>query len=490
MKKIFALVLAASVFFSGTKISFAADTRINLQLNGLFTGFRTQPVIKQGVTLMAMRELAGYVDADVTWDDYNQTAHLRKQGATLTMKIDTKRASFNEVQIELPVAPQYNNGRVMEDILVPMRYVAERFGGTVGWEESTKTITLDTGKDPLQIMEINQPKTANPIIIEYDQALKDAYSANSTLLNLSESFDVLNEQHSDTVDQLSELGYAYNLDSQPFTDTLRALKNIEVTMSSLPHNEQMVRETTEYMLRGTLSSIAQNEMDLQIMEENINLQSATVKSMKLKLELGMVSETNLKAAEQSLEQMQVNKEGLELIIKGERANLGKILNLPMNREIIVLYDPTIEAIRQVDFSSYIGEDPMIKLKRAEIDKAQYALDTVVSDLTDSKLQKQADLMTANRAYDDAVRDLSAAMTTTYNKLNQIAQNQKSLEIDVQKAKDNYKSMSINYQAGTVTLFELDTCKAAILNAEATLAKNEYTFWTMTFGLQHPYLLLE
>ena len=471
--------------------SVMAETTPNLMLDGFFTAFRTKPQSKDGVTMVAMREIAGYVDAIVTWRDLQKTAVLTKSNTELVLTIGTKRAYLNGAQIELPAAPMFNDGKYMEDILVPMRFVAETFGALVGWDVKTNTVILTTGKDPLKIMDINQPTTQNAIVMNYDEALKNAYSANSTLLNLGESKDVINEKRGNILDQITFMGHILSLDSQQFTNALRALRQLEDTMRDIPTNEQMVRESIEYMFRGTLASVASNKMDMQLLKENIKLQTNDVNNTKLKLDVGMESANNLKDAELRLSQSKVNQELLELMIAQGQSTLGQILMLPMDREIIIHFEPRMEPLPDVNalVSHALSNDPMLKIKDTAVKQAQYALDTFTDSSTDSRLERHNNLIIASRNYDDTRRNLEAAIRTAHSQLSQLQQNQRTLELNLEKALNDYKTLSANYLAGMVTIFDLDAGKVAILKAEIDIAKNAYSYWVLHYGLMHPYLLL-
>jgi len=492
-KRVAAAAVTAVMLTSNYSPAYAASSVPNLNVNGLFTAFRTKPQVENGVTLMAMREVANYVDAIVTWKDNTQTATLAKGTTTLVLTVNTRKATLNGEQIELPAAPIYNNGQYMQDILVPMRFVAQTFGASVDWDGKTNTITMNTGKDPLKIIALNQPTTSNAIVLDYNTALQNAYAANTTLLNLKESINVINEQHSNVVDQINMMGYVTDLNSQQFVDVLRSLRQLENTMEDIPYNEQMVKESTEFMLRNALSSIAMDEMDLQMINENINLQTNDVKNTQLKLDLGMASESQLKTAQQNLALSQSSQKQMQSKIADERSSLGKILNLPMDREIIINYEPAVAQVQQTNIEGLISDtvnnDPTLKIKETAIKDAQYAIDTYNDTMTESKLQKQTNLTTASRDYDDTKRALEAAMRDTNSKLTQIQQNEKSLEISLEKARDAYKTLSANYQAGMVTLYDLDSGRVAILKAESDLEKNAYSYWTLSFGLIHPYLMV-
>ena len=488
-----ALVMSGLLLAAHCLYAFAGS-ETNLMVDGFFTAFRTKPQYRNGCTMMAMREIAGLIDANVTWKDSTQTAVITKAQTELVLTVGTKRAYLNGQQIELPAAPMYNDGKVMEDILIPMRFTAETFGEVVDWDKKTSTISLTTGKDPLKIMDIKNPATDNAIVLDYNEALRNAFAANSTLLNLQESIEVISEKQNNLLDEIHFLGNSTDLDGQMFIDALRALRKLGDTLDNIPYNEQMVRESTEYILRNTLSSIEVNKMDLQILKERINLQATTVKNIKVKLELGMESEYNLRMAEQELAQSRIDQELLELMIASERVALGRILNLPMGREIVINFEPDIEPLAQPNLSALISAslnaDPMLKIKETALNQAKYAVDTFTDSMTESKLEKQNNLYIASREYDDAKQDLESAIRTAYNKMNRIRENQKALELKLEKAMDNYKTLSVNYQAGSATMYDLDAGKLAILNAEANLAKNNYAVWTLSYGIAHPYLLVE
>ena len=491
VRKMAAVILTA-VFLTVNNSFVSAEVNLNLKVDGFMTAFRTKPQIQNNVTMMAMREIANYTGANVSWNDSAQTAALTNSQTELVLTVGTKKSYLNKTQIELPAAPMYNNGKVMEDILVPMRFIAETFGAYVDWEENTNTIVLITGKDPLKIMDINQPTTVGAIVLDYNEALKNAYAANSTLLNLKESIDLINEKQNNLMDQIRFMGYTMDLNSQQFTDALRALRQLEDTMRNIPYNEQIIEESTEYMLRNALSTIAMDEMDLQMIRETVGLQTNNVKTMKLKLELGLASSNMLNTAERELSQSKVTQELLEMKIAGGRSSLGKILQLPMDREIIINFEPTVKSLPQPNLSALVADlintDPTLKLKETAMKQAQYAVDTYNDTMTESKLEKNNNLIIASREYDDTKRNLESAIRATYNKITQIQENQRSLEINLEKARDSYKMLSVNYQAGLATIYDLDAGKVAILKAETDIAKNAYTFWTLSFGLEHPYLV--
>jgi hypothetical protein len=465
----------------------------NLKVNGMFEAFRTRPATVNGTVLMAVHELCSYLDADVLWKESNKSCTLTKGDITVILYLGKTTAYVNSEEVVLPAAPQYQSGNTALDILVPLRFVSERFGAKVGWEASTSTITLDTGKEPMQVITINQPTKENSVVMSYDQALKSALKANSTILNLGDSIEYLQEQHNEAVDSAISAGSdGMDLWSAQFKEILRGLRSIEDNQKNIPYNKAMVEATTEYMLRSALAQIATDEMDLQMLNESVKLKEANVKNLSLKLELGMASQNDLTKAQQELRQDKVNADLMVLRLEDDKASLNMILQVPFDKEHIVDFDPEVEPVNTSNISGFVrdaaAKDPSLAIKQTAIDAAKYVIDTFSSTEQSQKLEKQNDLNTASRDYDDTKRALETAARSSYNKLVQQQENEKSLSIDLEKAWDAYNTLVVSYQAGLATIQELDQAKLGILQAEAALKKNEYSHWTLSFAIKHPFLL--
>ncbi|MDR1538716.1 MAG: TolC family protein [Clostridiales bacterium] len=488
------IIMIGLLVLTSATLSYSQD--LTLKFNGLFEAFRTRPLTVDGTVTMAMRELCELLDVEVEWKDVTRTATLTKGDKKLTLIVANKTAYIDgdgEKPAPMPVAPSFINGNSTQDLMVPLRFVAEYFGATVGWEDKTKTILLDTGLEPLQIMAINKPTQANSVILTYEEALKNALSANSTLLNLQESIDYLNEKHNDAIDTTRMLG-SQNLDlfSAQFIEALRGLRQIEDSLENIPHNEEVVKHTTEYMLRNSLSTLAADEMDLQMLKETIKLKEQNIKNLKLKLDLGMTSENDLTKAQQELDQDKVNVELLALRVQNDKSSLNKVLLAPLDKEYIVDFEPVVAPVSVANTTALINDavnkDPTLLLKQIAMEAAKYAIDNYSDTEVHSKLEKETEYNRAARDLEDTRRNLESAVRTSYNKLSQLQENEKSLKIDLEKARNTYNTMTTNYKAGLVTLYDLDQAKVGILSAETALAKNEYNHWTLAFAVLHPFLL--
>jgi len=104
-----------------------ADAEGNVKVDAAFRAFVGLNIMKVTVT-----DSAG--NSSVT---YRLFAYDRPHTAVLT--IGSKQMDVNVDTYELDVAPYIKEGYTM----VPLRFVAEAFGAKVGWDDATKTVTID-----------------------------------------------------------------------------------------------------------------------------------------------------------------------------------------------------------------------------------------------------------------------------------------------------------------------------------------------------------
>lgn len=113
-----------------------------MTFNGVETeidpGRGTVPVVETGRTLVPIRAIIEALGGTVGWDGETSTVTLTHNSDVIKLVIGSKTASFNGTQSELDVAPTTINERTM----LPIRYIAESFKFSVGWDGETSTVTI------------------------------------------------------------------------------------------------------------------------------------------------------------------------------------------------------------------------------------------------------------------------------------------------------------------------------------------------------------
>jgi len=88
-------------------------------------------ISKEDRSMAPVRVVAESLGATVTWKDWEKTAYITMNGKTLTLLPDK------------PLPGSMGTPVIKDDrLLVPVRYIAENYGGTVSWEHAAKTVSI------------------------------------------------------------------------------------------------------------------------------------------------------------------------------------------------------------------------------------------------------------------------------------------------------------------------------------------------------------
>ena len=112
--------------------------KISVVLNGSEVQFDQSPVIENSRTMVPFRAIFEALGASIEWDETTKTVTAQKDGTVITLTIDSDYAYQNGEAVELDAPAKIIGDRT----LVPVRFVAESLGLSVGWDETTRTVTL------------------------------------------------------------------------------------------------------------------------------------------------------------------------------------------------------------------------------------------------------------------------------------------------------------------------------------------------------------
>lgn len=131
-----ALILALMILPLG---AFASDqSGIKVKINDQALYFDVNPVIDSGRTLVPVRGIFETMGADVQWNAQTRTVLATKGGTQVKLQIDDINAYVNDVLTPLDVPAKIVDGRTM----VPVRFISESFGATVGWDSKTSSVLI------------------------------------------------------------------------------------------------------------------------------------------------------------------------------------------------------------------------------------------------------------------------------------------------------------------------------------------------------------
>lgn len=131
-----ALILALIILPLG---AFASDqSGIKVKINDQALYFDVNPIIDNGRTLVPLRGIFESMGADVQWEAQTQTVLATRGGTQVRLQIGSENAYVNDQEIALDTPAKIVNGST----LVPVRFISESFGATVGWDSKTSSVLI------------------------------------------------------------------------------------------------------------------------------------------------------------------------------------------------------------------------------------------------------------------------------------------------------------------------------------------------------------
>lgn len=96
----------------------------------------------RGTVLVSLKDLSAYLEANLQWNEAEQTTWIQKYGRTIFFRLNTGEVCKNSEPITLPVSARLIGGT----FYVPLRFVAENLGATVVWDGSANQVHIITGQ--------------------------------------------------------------------------------------------------------------------------------------------------------------------------------------------------------------------------------------------------------------------------------------------------------------------------------------------------------
>ena len=123
----------------------AAKTEVKLQIgnntgyvNGVAKTLDAAPIIRNSRTMLPVRFVAENLGASVGWDGATSTVTVSTATTKIEIVIGKATAKINGAEVTLDSPAFIENSRTY----LPVRFVSENLGASVGWDGATSTVTL------------------------------------------------------------------------------------------------------------------------------------------------------------------------------------------------------------------------------------------------------------------------------------------------------------------------------------------------------------
>ncbi|MNI33141.1 Sporulation-specific N-acetylmuramoyl-L-alanine amidase [compost metagenome] len=128
------------IMFLFPQIGHAAggDTSIYLDNKVLELPKNGQVQNMNGSIMIPIRVVVEELGFHVDWDAKTRTVTIQQSDTELKLVVNQSTATVNGKQVSLPVAPKL----MTDTVIVPIRFVSEQMGLSVGWDNTSKTVYL------------------------------------------------------------------------------------------------------------------------------------------------------------------------------------------------------------------------------------------------------------------------------------------------------------------------------------------------------------
>jgi hypothetical protein len=123
--------------YNTTRTYYAAP---RVLLNGQPLATSVAPLVRNGRTLVPMRDIFEALGATVVWNQATQEIRAQRGATNIWLQIGNRTARVDQDQKWLDEAPLLYAGST----LVPLRFVSEALGAQVGWNNSTRVVSILT----------------------------------------------------------------------------------------------------------------------------------------------------------------------------------------------------------------------------------------------------------------------------------------------------------------------------------------------------------
>lgn len=492
-KKIVMTLLALSLTMTFSVSAFAGTLSINF--NGVNRIFN-EATNKDGVTVVDGDALCDALNISYDFDKMTGVITIRDKENTLVMKVKDNNATLNGEKIVLDTAPtKTENGT----LLLPFRFIAETFGSDVSYDNLTKSIVVKNSARYYTNFGTLDDVSETTKVYTYDEALKRAKQGNISLKKTINQYDAIEKNLSEVNNSLMTTNaYAIRTNSDgkdtytignPAVSQLLVSKNsLSDTLDLKDDSVAATESAIELSLISSLNALENAKTTYLLTKNSLDIQKQNLDNTRLKNSLGLVSDADLKNAENNYSKALINLSLLDEQINVAKQNINSVMGLPLTADTYVSYDTTIEP-KTFDVEKVVTNAKLnsITIKQAEIGVKQAEDAFNYIDTTFSYETKMRDLNSAELQLADAKNTVEKNVRSTYQTYNQLAENDKSLKASRTDAINKYNVAFSNYNAGNITKLDLDSAKLNIANFDAQILQNELSYKTISYQLSHPEL---
>lgn len=335
-------------------------------------------------------------------------------------------------------------------------------------------------------------------VITYDEAIELATKENSSLKQISDTLDYINDTKSlmfagSNYPMLPDDGSNYLVTAARFQQ-LSAVNSLNTQQKSLRLTQELTDLSIEAGVKGEMTTISVLEQNYKLAKESLELAKEQLSQTSTMYRLGMVSKSDYEKAMKEVANQEQQIKQLEMSMEQEYNSFAKLLGIDENEEFQIEYNVEYEPVEKItDMDAFVNTkiktDLALQMEKQNVDSASFGLNLFIDTGNGTDYDKQKlDVKTAERNYADSVKAKENSIKNAYIGLQNTESERKVLENKLAQAKADYETAKVNYQVGNITKLQLDSAELAITQAEIALEQNTLTHDINKFMLDNTCLL--
>lgn len=335
-------------------------------------------------------------------------------------------------------------------------------------------------------------------VITYEEAIELATKENSSLKQISDTLDYINDTKSlmfagSNYPMLPDDGSNYLVTAARFQQ-LSAVNSLNTQQKSLRLTQELTDLSIEAGVKGEMTTISVLEQNYELAKESLELAKEQLSQTSTMYRLGMVSWNDYEKSMKEVANQEQQIKQLEMSMEQEYNSFAKLLGIDENEEFKIEYNVEYEPVEKItDMDAFVNTkiktDLALQMEKQNVDSASFGLNLFIDTGNGTDYNKQElDVKTAERNYADSVKAKENSIKNAYIGLQNTESERKVLENKLAQAKADYETAKVNYQVGNITKLQLDSAELAITQAEIALEQNTLTHDVNKFMLDNTCLL--
>ncbi|WP_158301829.1 WG repeat-containing protein [Paenibacillus mesophilus] len=156
LNKVIGLTIAAALVWP-TSLGAQSGEELRIELNS--RPVKPAPVVHDGTAFVPFRSALEQLGLTVEWSEKEKSIQGANDRYRIKLFLGSRQGYVNDKAVTLEHPPELSQGTVF----VPLRFIAECVGGSVGWDEETKTIKLMTTDEENLLRAIEQRDVARAL---------------------------------------------------------------------------------------------------------------------------------------------------------------------------------------------------------------------------------------------------------------------------------------------------------------------------------------